>query len=279
MTEKTKPATATATKAVKKPRQRSPNYPAIGLEKALERLQPIREQAGRHSMPVTVAFEVWNYKSAAGDQTVAALKAFGLIEVQGAKDKREVRLTEAAWRILGHAPDREELLKVAALKPEIHKKLWEKYGGPPPADSILKNYLVWESGFNASFVGSFIAQYRATLAYANITASDSLRSEDSEERESEENAPMEATASRSPSLSPSSKPELLGVQTRQNVRQMTELAFKLSREADAKIVIYGNASREAIQRLQEHLKISEDAFPSSTDQRISEDARDSADTE
>ena len=77
---------------------------------------------------------------------------------------------------------------------------------------------------------------------------------------------MEATTSRPSSLSPTSRPESFGVQPRQNVRQMTELAFKLSKEADAKIVIYGNASREAIQKLQEHLKISEDAFPSNADQ-------------
>lgn len=263
MTKATSIATTTATKVgVKKPRQRSPNYPAIGLEKALERLQPIKEQAGRHSMPITVAFDAWNYKTAAGDQTVAALKSFGLVEVQGAKEKREVKLTEAAFRILGNAPDREELLKVAALKPEIHKKLWERYSGPPPADTILNNYLVWDLGFNASFVRSFIAQYRSTLAFANITASDSLRSDDSEETETEDISQMQTTATtRTASTLPvTTKPEILSG-NRSGMRLMTELAFRLSKQVDAKIVIYGDASQEAIKKLQEHLKLSEDAFP------------------
>jgi len=260
MPEKLKSTQKPAASVVKKPRQRSPNYPAIGLEKALEKLLPIKEQAGRHSMPFTLAYATWNYKSAAGDQTIAALKSFGLIEVQGVKDKREIRLTEAAWRILGNAPDREELLQVAALKPEIHRKLWEKYEGPPPSDSIVKNYLVWELNFNQSFVDGFISQYRSTIAFANITAFDRLPGVDSEEPEPEE-TPLMQTTTRPASLAVAPKPESPGALRPQNLRLMTELAFKLSKEADAKIIIYGDASQEAIRKLQELLKLSEDTFP------------------
>jgi hypothetical protein len=245
---------------IKKHRQRSPNYPAIGLEKALERLQPIKEQAGRHAMPLSVTYDAWNYKSAAGDQTVAALKSFGLVEVLGIKDKRELRVTEAAWRILGNAPDREGLLQVAALKPEIHRKLWDKYEGPPPADSILKTYLIWDLKFNPSFVDSFMAQYRATLAFANITASDSLSGENSETDEVEE-APLMQTTTKPQSLAIAAKPDMVNAGRSHPLRLMTELAFKLSKEADAKIIIYGDASQEAIKKLQELLKISEDTFP------------------
>ena len=255
-----KKAAAIPVAVAKKSRQRSPNYPAIGLEKALERVQPIREQAGRHSMPLGVAYSAWNYKSAAGDQTIAALKAFGLIEVQGVKDKRELRLTEAAWRILGNAPDRPDLLKAAALKPDIHLKIWEKYGGTLPSDAILKNYLVWELSFNESFVDGFIAQFRGTIAFANITSSDNLHGEDMEEPESEETQPMQQQATRAATTT--QRTDALGAVIRPaEFRRMTELAFKLSRESDAKVVIYGDASQEAIQRLRALLELSEDAFP------------------
>lgn len=159
----------------KKSKQRSPNYPAIGLEKALERAQTIKDQAGRNFMGATVAHDLWNYKKGAGDQQIAALKAFGLVETQGEADKRQIRLTEAAWRILGSAPDRPALLREAALKPAIHTQVWENYNGDiPKADSVISDWLVWNKGFNQTFVGGFISQFRDTIAFANLSLADKV---------------------------------------------------------------------------------------------------------
>jgi hypothetical protein len=187
-TEEVQNETATV---VKKSKHRSPNYPSIGLEKALERAQIIGDQAGRNLMPVTVAYNLWGYKQGAGAQTVAALKAFGLIETQGEKLQRQIRLTEAAWRILGKAPDRPELLKAAALNPDIHKDIWDQYGGDlPKADGIIREWLVWKKGFNQSFVDSFIAQFRATIAFAQVGLSDKVRADSQLKVEERRNAPM-----------------------------------------------------------------------------------------
>ncbi len=159
-------------------KHRSPNYPAIGLVKALERAQTIKEKAGRHQMSVGAAHAAWKYKAGVGDQNIAALKAYGLIEVQGKKDTRQIRLTEGAWRILGNAPNRAALLAEAALKPEIHEEIWEKYEGTLPADEVLRDYLVWERKFNEASVDSFIAQFRNTIAFAGLTSSDKMTDED-----------------------------------------------------------------------------------------------------
>jgi hypothetical protein len=160
---------------VKKSKHRSPNYPAIGLEKAIERAQTIKEEAGRNFMPVSVAHNLWGYKKGAGDQQVAALKAFGLVETQGESDKRQIKLSEKGWRILGEAPDRAALLKEAALKPGIHREIWDKYSGElPKSDAIIRDWLVWDKGFNQSFVDAFIAQFRATIAFVNLSLSDKV---------------------------------------------------------------------------------------------------------
>jgi hypothetical protein len=171
---------------LKIPKRRSPNYPAIGLEKALERAQTLQEHARHHFMPVTVAHSLWNYKKGAGDQIVAALRSFGLLEVQGEKESRQVRITKEAQRILGNAPDREGLLKAAALKPDLHKEIWEKYEGDLPADAIIREYLRWERNFNEDFVDSFIAQFRGTIAYAKLTLSDKIRTDNGEDEEEDE---------------------------------------------------------------------------------------------
>jgi hypothetical protein len=176
---------------VKKSKHRSPNYPSIGLEKALERAKVIKDQAGRNPMPVAVAHSAWEYKKGAGDQVVAALKAFGLVEVMGEKDKRQVRLTEAAWRIMGNAPDRAERLKTAALSPDIHKEIWKQYNGDlPKSDAIVKDWLVWQKGFNQSFVDAFIAQFRATIVFANLVLSDKVESDDEVKPPEREKPPM-----------------------------------------------------------------------------------------
>ncbi len=167
-----------STTTLKRPKKRSPNYPAIGLEKALERAEIVRMQARHHFMPTSTAHTLWNYKKGTGDQIVAALKAFGLIETEGEKESRKLRLTKEAQRVLGSAPDRAELLKAAALKPDIHKEIWEKYEGDLPADSIIRGYLVWERNFNEDFVDNFIAQFKGTLAYAKLDLSDKIRNND-----------------------------------------------------------------------------------------------------
>jgi len=162
---------------IKKARHRSPNYPSIGLEKALERAQVIKSQAGRAAISVVTAYKLWGYKKGAGDQTVAALKSFGLIDVSGAKDKRQIRLTDSGLRILGNAPDKAHLLAIAALSPEIHQQIWDHYDGELPADWIIRDYLVWDLKFNETFVDNFIAQFRATADYAGLGFSDKVADE------------------------------------------------------------------------------------------------------
>lgn len=176
---------------VKKSKHRSPNYPAIGLEKALERANTVKAEAGKNAMPVSVAHDLWGYKKGAGDQQVAALKAFGLVETTGEGDKRQIRLTEAAWRMLGDAPNRPELLKDAALKPDIHRVVWQHFKGDlPKSDAIIKDWLVWEKNFNQSFVDGFIAQFRATIAYAKLSLSDRVAQDQEVKTDSGGKPPM-----------------------------------------------------------------------------------------
>jgi hypothetical protein len=196
----------------KKSKHRSPNYPAIGLEKALERARTIKDQAGRNFMGASVAHDLWNYKKGAGDQQVAALKAYGLIETQGEADKRQIRLTESAWRILGDAPDQVELEKEAALKPPIHLQIWQHYNGDlPKSDKVISDWLVWEKGFNQDFVGGFISQFRDTIAFANLSLSDKVEPDNLEKPTEKGKPTMNPTPSQSkPEFAPSPPPPPIG---------------------------------------------------------------------
>jgi hypothetical protein len=258
----------------KRARHRSPNYPVIGLEKALERAKTIKEKALRHFISVKSAHEAWDYKSGVGDQVVAALKAFGLIEVQGAKDKRQLRLTESAWRILGNAPDKAEQIEKAALNPEIHKEIWDKYEGPPPSDAVLRDYLLWEREhkFNESTVEGFIAQFRGTIAFAGFDLSDKLSSDDVSNPKNKVDPPMRQEP---PVKPPSQNPfvqfrHLDGTSVEYEKEKAgraiaAEWSLNISRDSVARVVIYGKPSQEAIDKLSDFVELQKDTFPTAAE--------------
>ena len=159
----------------KAPRQRSPNYPLIDLKRAVECAEMLYQSAKTHYVPLGIAQEKWGYtqNGAVANQSLAAIKSFGLVDVVGAGAKREVRVSEVARHIILNGPDRTDLLKRAALNPEMHAELWKKYAsGGLPQDDVLRAYLVFEKGFNEKAVASFISQFRNTIAFAGLTEGD-----------------------------------------------------------------------------------------------------------
>lgn len=158
----------------KRSRNRSPNHPLLGLQDAVEKAAQLHKSYGRHSIPVGSAHKLWNYTEhgGIGNQCVAALKAYGLLDVEGQGKSRKISLTDRADRIIRNAPDRGQQLKMAAVEPSIHRELLEEYKekGLPP-DDILRTYLVWERDggrFNEDVVDAFIDRFRKTLEFAGV---------------------------------------------------------------------------------------------------------------
>lgn len=150
---------------------RSPSFPFISLPVALERARGFYEKEHRHETEPEVAVAHWGYspRSSGGNQTLAALRAFGLLEVTG---EGKVRLTERALGILlderEESPEREELMKQAARSPALHSRILERYKGVLPSDATLRHYLLVEERFNENSVDDFIAELKETLESAGI---------------------------------------------------------------------------------------------------------------
>ena len=166
----------------KRTRTRSPAYPFVNLETAIARAKQFFDKEQRNAANVNVAMKHWGFKdeSSSGASTVAALTSFGLLQDEGIGDKRKVRLTPNALRVLLDArPDfkeRTELIKQMALAPKIHQQLWEKWGNDLPSDAQLRHTLLldWPVPFNENAVDWFIKEYRDTIAFAKLTESDKL---------------------------------------------------------------------------------------------------------
>src|ERR1700736_3830256 len=82
-------------KGPRKPRGRSPSYPAINLETAIQRARVLWETERQHAASVDTIVKHWGYKSLNGPAalSLAALKKFGLVEDEGAGPARTARLT------------------------------------------------------------------------------------------------------------------------------------------------------------------------------------------
>lgn len=159
----------------KRVKHRSPSYPSIPLDKALERVQQLWNIAGRHEAPMESAMKAWGYsaKSSGGLQTIAALKQYGLIEDSGSGWARQVALTKAAHELLVYtdpaSPERQERIGQAALRPKVHRTLWEKYEGSLPDDSVMFPFLKLDLNFSDEAAGDMLKRFRATLDFAGLS--------------------------------------------------------------------------------------------------------------
>lgn len=171
----TKPETIS--KAAK---QSSPRYPFISLTKALERAQEFRRAAGANAAVATDARKAWGYgeKSSGGDQTIAALSYYGLLEDVGVGPTRRLKLTDAANRYFREErPEmRAELLARFALTPKAMTKLWEMWKHTPPSDAVARSILKLDLKYSDWAADELLKVYRENLQYIPDRTSDYLPS-------------------------------------------------------------------------------------------------------
>ena len=172
---------------------RSPGYPGIDLKTAIDRARELYNKERQNSANVEVVVRHWGYKNAKVGPaliTIAAMKRFGILETQGLGDKKEAKLSATAIRILrderAESPERDELIRAAALTPEIHSQLWKEYNGHLPSDENLRHNLRLEKGFSDTGADEFIKEFRSTIAFANLD-----KSTESPYIDDEENAQQE----------------------------------------------------------------------------------------
>ncbi len=158
----------------KRQRTRSPSYPYLDLQSALEKAAVLWHAEGRHAASISVVMQHWGYKeeSSTGYSCVAALKKFGLVDHDGTGEARQMKLSGLALRILldddPQSDERRAALREAALGPRIHAELWERYSVDLPSDQSLKRFLVLERSFNEASVDELLAEYKATMAFAGL---------------------------------------------------------------------------------------------------------------
>ncbi len=155
-----------------KPKGRSPAYPAINLEAAIQRARQLYDKERHHPTPVSAIVSHWGYTSLNGAAlgAVAALKKYGLLDEEGSGEDRMARLSRLADDILMNPDEakKAEAIREAALRPAIHREMWEKYHLDLPSDRSLLWALTRDRGFTERGATEFIREYRATIAFAEL---------------------------------------------------------------------------------------------------------------
>lgn len=191
-------ATAPETEKRKPKKDRSPSYPAIDLQEALQRAETLYKSPDRqHYMPVETALKHWGFgaKSSQGQGILAALKKFGLLEDEGRGPGRQVRLTKEAVAVLSDSREdqTEKLLAIqrAALTPTIHKEAWEKYHAEIPSEGTFRYWLKnLPMPFTERGADEFIPQYKRTITFAKLAEAAKVPEGEGDKPEPREELPM-----------------------------------------------------------------------------------------
>ena len=175
-------------------KSRSPEYPAIGLLEAIERVDPVYN-SGVYRSPLTrQSFaEHMGYRSLSGASlpVLSALAKYGLIEGRG----DDTRISELAVNIIAHSPgspERAKALREAASKPELFADLDRRYPGGRTTDQAIRSYLLTR-GFIPPAADAAIRAYRETkqlvetqsTGYESAVAEPDEAGKNGQERESD----------------------------------------------------------------------------------------------
>jgi hypothetical protein len=170
-------------------RIRSPNYPALSLPDAIEKVAGIYRSVHTHAGPREVIAKAMGYAglNGASATAISALRKYGLLEKAG----EEVKVSERALRILHpHSPaEKVQAVREAAGDPVLFSELTERFSGKAPNEDLLRNYLV-RRGFAPGALTAVISAYRET---SDMVARES-EGHDSGPDHKEEPAPMSQTS-------------------------------------------------------------------------------------
>lgn len=177
-------AEATQAQAPKATKDRSPSFPFIPLKTAIERLEAFDKKFGRHPVPASKAALAWDMKekSSQGDQTLAALKSFGLVKYDGMGAARHASLTDEGRNYLRAQQEsvKKEILKICALRPNIMRKFWAAWSADRPPDEVALDKLILDNGFSEGGARNFLRVYDDTISYAGLLGSDKIEPEEEE---------------------------------------------------------------------------------------------------
>ena len=147
---------------------RSPNYPSVGLTKAIHTVEKLWRSEKRSPFPALEAAKSAGYTSISGASRsfLAGIRKYGLFEDEG---KEFLRLSPLAINIVAHpdgSVEKQKAVIEAALNPEIFRELIETFR--ESSDGSIRAYLITQKGFSDGSAKALIRAFRDTLRFSGL---------------------------------------------------------------------------------------------------------------
>jgi len=156
-------------------KDRSPSYPNIPLQTALDRLVAFEAHFKRSPARPEKVGEAWDIKAKAyADRTLAALRYFGLIDYTGTGKGRSATVSAEGRKYLRAQQEstKQEAIRAAALRPKQIAKFWSAWGADRPADDACLDELIISNGFSEGGAREFLKIYDSTIRFAGLATAD-----------------------------------------------------------------------------------------------------------
>ena len=166
--------TTEAEKPQKRRAGRSPAYPYIPVQKALEQAKALHAQEGEYAAPLASAVAAWGYspKSSGGRQTLATMKYYGLIDITGEGDGRKIKVSDIARRIfLDQREDdteKRQLIRRVALTPAAHQSLYNEYPNGLASPGSVEHFLIFDQGYNKDAAKELMEEFKQTASFSGL---------------------------------------------------------------------------------------------------------------
>lgn len=267
--------------------QRSPKYPYIALDKALERAAILYNHVRDTPQPREVMAKAYGKPatSSATIQTFATLAQYGLLETVPMAGQRRLRVTSLA-RSITHPNAPADVVakgrKTAAMNPPVFKEIWDKFGSTDGLhDSALIYYLTQEreqtvgTVFTEKAAHEVLRTYRATLVFAEL--SDVDKQEGQTQRDSAPEADnidpfdeMLGLSSQDKRLPPPPPPPPppKGIEMAQGERELQ--SGMLSKGAGYRVIVSGQIGVKEIERLIRKLEMDKEILADEADDDLSD---------
>jgi len=151
---------------------RSPNYPAMSLDDAIDKVRAIYAQERKAKTSTQVIYKHLGFEKATGSaaRAISSLRQYGLLD----GNSGSYGISDSAFQIL-HLPDADpkktDLIRTAGRKPALFSELLARYGAELPSDDTIRSFLITSKSFNPASVADFVRAFRKTVAFAKLTSS------------------------------------------------------------------------------------------------------------
>lgn len=188
-------------------RQRSPSYPSLPLEQAIEMVGKIHKANRTNVISRETAAKDMGYSGLTGRSmtVLGSLAQYGLLEKAGRGD---VKVTRRSVDILHPLKEshRVEAIVEAAMTPALFRTFHERFPEGVPSENALRSFLV-QNDFNDVAIGPAISAFLETNAFAE-KATGSGRPDPSPSEPQESHPSPQFTEEQVMELAPKARPAM-----------------------------------------------------------------------